>query len=91
MSKPINKVCVLLGGPSAEAEVSRKTGAAVAAALQRRGYDVTELEMDENAVVAGCANWPRTRCTTRCTANGAKTVACRACSRFYVCRTPARA
>ncbi len=39
------KIGVVVGGPSAEAEVSRNTGAAVAKALQARGYDVELIEL----------------------------------------------
>jgi len=42
------RVGVLLGGPSAEREVSLKTGAAVCGALRRKGYDVVEIDLDEN-------------------------------------------
>ncbi|MCI5837387.1 MAG: D-alanine--D-alanine ligase [Veillonellaceae bacterium] len=38
------KILVVLGGPSTEAEVSRRTGAAVAQALQTAGYPVEVLE-----------------------------------------------
>lgn len=38
------RIAVLLGGPSAEREVSLRSGAAVACALRRRGFDVTEID-----------------------------------------------
>ena len=38
------KITVMLGGPSAEREVSLNSGACVAAALRSRGHDVTELD-----------------------------------------------
>src|SRR3954466_2995173 len=38
------KIVVMLGGPSAEREVSLRTGAAVAAALRSLGHDVTEVD-----------------------------------------------
>ena len=38
------KITVMLGGPSAEREVSLQSGAAVAAALRSRGHEVTELD-----------------------------------------------
>lgn len=44
------KVGVLMGGPSAEREVSLKTGRAVADALRAKGYRVVELDL--NAVIA---------------------------------------
>lgn len=43
MSKPLN-IVVMLGGPSAEREVSLRSGAAVAAALRSVGHHVTELD-----------------------------------------------
>ena len=43
MSKPLN-IVVMLGGPSAEREVSLRSGAAVAAALRSLGHHVTELD-----------------------------------------------
>ncbi len=41
------RVGVLFGGPSAEREVSLKTGQAVCGALRRKGYDVVELDLDD--------------------------------------------
>ena len=41
------KVGVLLGGMSAEREVSLATGAAVVTALKEKGYDVVEIDMHE--------------------------------------------
>lgn len=40
------KVAVLMGGPSAEAEVSRASAAEVAEALKQRGHDAHLLELD---------------------------------------------
>ena len=40
------RIGVLLGGTSAEREVSLETGKAIAEALRRRGYDVTEVDAD---------------------------------------------
>jgi len=40
------KVAVLLGGPSAEQEISRLTGTAVVQALRERGYAVAPIELD---------------------------------------------
>jgi D-alanine-D-alanine ligase len=39
------RIGVLLGGLSAERKVSLKSGAAVAGALRRRGYDVVEIDV----------------------------------------------
>jgi len=41
------KVGVLMGGPSSEREVSLRTGRAVARALRDTGYDVVELDLNE--------------------------------------------
>lgn len=48
MTRPCagRRVGVLRGGRSAEREVSLRSGAAVAAALKRQGYEVVELEPD---------------------------------------------
>lgn len=43
---PFKHVAVLLGGPSAEREVSLKSGAAVARGLRQAGYTVTEVDPD---------------------------------------------
>ena len=43
MSKQLN-ITVMLGGPSAEREVSLRTGAAVARALRSLGHEVSELD-----------------------------------------------
>jgi D-alanine-D-alanine ligase len=43
------KIVVMLGGPSAEREVSLRTGAAVAAALRSLGHDVSELDPQDDA------------------------------------------
>lgn len=39
------KIAVVVGGPSTEAEVSRRTGAAIAAALKEKGYQAELLEL----------------------------------------------
>jgi len=39
------KVAVVMGGPSAEREVSLATGAAVVSALQEKGYDVEAIDI----------------------------------------------
>ena len=43
-------VAVLLGGNSAEAQVSRTTGGQIAAALSKAGHNVTPIELDQNCV-----------------------------------------
>lgn len=42
----VKRVVVVMGGPSAEAEVSMATGTAIAEALRTKGYEVIELELD---------------------------------------------
>ena len=44
---PKHKITVMLGGPSAEREVSLRSGASVAAALRRLGHQVFELDPRE--------------------------------------------
>ncbi|MGB5556588.1 MAG: D-alanine--D-alanine ligase, partial [Paracoccaceae bacterium] len=43
-SRTSPKVAVLMGGPSAEREVSLSSGRECAAALRDAGYDVVELD-----------------------------------------------
>lgn len=45
------KIIVLLGGPSTEAAISRKTGGAIANALQNGGYDAVTLEFNPQTVL----------------------------------------
>ena len=40
------KIVVVMGGPSTEAEVSRRTGAAILQALQSKGYNVEGMELN---------------------------------------------
>lgn len=40
------KIIVVMGGSSTEADVSRRTGGAIAAALESKGYPVEALELD---------------------------------------------
>lgn len=49
--RPLN-VAVLLGGPSAEREISLESGQAVSAALERCGHRVTAIDPGQNAVDA---------------------------------------
>ncbi|MCF0155255.1 MAG: D-alanine--D-alanine ligase [Veillonella sp.] len=44
-------IIVLMGGPSKEAEVSRRTGNAIAEALAGKGYKVTALELNPATVL----------------------------------------
>jgi D-alanine-D-alanine ligase len=45
LSKKFNKVAVVMGGPSAEREVSLRSGAAVAKGLREAGYDAVEIDL----------------------------------------------
>jgi D-alanine-D-alanine ligase len=46
------KVDVIMGGPGREAEVSRRSGAAIVAALRARGHDVAALDLAGELVAA---------------------------------------
>jgi len=46
------RIAVVMGGPSTEREVSISSGRQVLAALERLGYDATELDFDERFVDA---------------------------------------
>src|SRR6185436_1626699 len=48
MSAPLH-ITVMLGGPSAEREVSLRSGAAVAEALRSRGHTVHELDPKDDS------------------------------------------
>ena len=48
--KKFKKVGVLMGGPSAERDVSLRSGAAIAGALRTRGYDVLEIDLKTASV-----------------------------------------
>jgi D-alanine-D-alanine ligase len=51
MSDKPHRIAVLKGGPSAEREVSLRSGAAVAEALREAGYNVTEVMVDDAGFV----------------------------------------
>ena len=70
-------VAVLMGGWSAEREVSLMSGNGVADALESRGHRVTRIDMDRD-VAARLAEAGPTSCSTRCTALRARTARCRA-------------
>ena len=50
--REFGKVAVLLGGASSEREVSLRSGAAVLAALQRRGVEAVAFDPKERALTA---------------------------------------
>ncbi len=47
MSDKIRRIAVLMGGPSAEREVSLRSGAAAAQSLREAGYDVSEVVVND--------------------------------------------
>lgn len=47
MSDKIRRLAVLMGGPSAEREVSLRSGAAAAQALREAGYEVSEIVVED--------------------------------------------
>ena len=49
--RPFQSVAVLKGGPSAEREISLKSGAAVARGLREAGYDVVEVDVTAREIV----------------------------------------
>jgi len=51
MSDKPHRIAVLMGGPSAEREVSLRTGAACAEALREAGYEVMEIVVDDGNFV----------------------------------------
>jgi len=51
MSDKPHRLAVLMGGPSAEREVSLRTGAACAEGLREAGYEVTEVVVDDENFV----------------------------------------
>ncbi|MCR4300520.1 MAG: D-alanine--D-alanine ligase [Sulfuricaulis sp.] len=50
MARNFGKVAVLMGGPSAEREVSLKSGSAVLAALKRQGVDAHGVDADKSTL-----------------------------------------
>ena len=51
MSDKPHHISVLMGGPSAEREVSLRTGAACVVALREAGYDVSEVIVDDDKFI----------------------------------------
>ena len=50
------KIAILMGGISSEKEVSLRTGAAITAALQRKGYNAFSLVLDKDNFVTALTN-----------------------------------
>ena len=77
------RVGVLMGGMSAEREVSLRTGEGVAAALESRGHDVVRIVLGSRrraASTSSCAEPTSTSRSSRCTGAAARTAASRGCS-----------
>lgn len=51
-----NKIVVLMGGPSSEAEISRLTGTAILNALTEKGYNVEGMEFVPQTMVEDIKN-----------------------------------
>src|SRR5438477_9155281 len=45
------RIVVLMGGTSAEREISLKTGSGIAAALRNRGHEVTAIDTADGAIL----------------------------------------
>ena len=84
---PSLKVAVVMGGPSAEREVSIESGTCVMRALATLGHDARSLDFDARFVDAIREIRP-TWCSTRCTAAAARTARSRACWNGWGFRTP---
>ena len=85
------RVAVLMGGRSAEREVSLVSGAACAEGLRQKGYDVAAHRRARRPRrSAARRSQPRARCrsSTRCTAASARTARSRACSSCWACPIP---
>ena len=79
-------ICVMLGGPSGEREVSLQSGAAVADALRSLGHRVSEIDpVDGEFRLPLKPAWSFSRCTGRT----GKTALFRPSSTRWVCPTPA--
>jgi len=61
MIKGTRNIAVLMGGPSAEHEISLKSGRGVVAALRRRGWPVTPVLLPHNLSVEDAAEFSRGR------------------------------
>ena len=75
------KIAVVVGGPSTEADVSRRTGAAIAGALQQKGYTAQVLELVRNTLPKTSRQAATTSSSTPSTAVTVKTVSSRGCAK----------
>ena len=75
------KVAVLMGGRSAERDISLQTGAAILAALRRQGVDAHEIDAGETVVRDLVSGGFDRVCSMPCTGAAVKMESCRAHSR----------
>ena len=79
--RDFGKVAVLLGGPSAEREISLLSGNAVLKALRERGVDAHPFDPARAQPARARAARASRASSSRCTAASARTARCRARSR----------
>ena len=76
----MTRVAVLMGGLSAEREVSLSSGKACAGALRRAGFDVTEIDVTSDIQALAAALSPKQMLRlTRCMAGSVRMAAFKAC------------
>ena len=73
------RVAVLLGGRSAEREVSLVSRPRLRPGAARRRFRVIEIDAKDDVAQQLIGRTSPTPCSMRCMAAGAKTVACRVC------------
>ena len=78
MSRKFDHVAVLMGGWSAEREVSLNSGKGCAEALESDGYRVTRIDVDRAPARAAARARSPMSASTRCTARAARTAPSRA-------------
>jgi hypothetical protein len=87
----LGKVAVLMGGSSAEREVSLMSGTGVLAALRAQGVDAHAFDPAERDLWRAEARRASPASSSRCTAATARTARCRARWSCWASPTPARA
>ncbi len=85
-----DKVAVLLGGTSAEREVSLQSGAAVLAGLREAGIDAHGIDIRDFPVTQ-LKEYGFTKVFIALHGRGAKTAPCKGCWSSSSCLTPAAA
>ncbi len=89
-ARALGKVAVLMGGSSAEREVSLMSGRGVLDALLAQGVDASAFDPAHTDLVELKKKASSAR-SSRCTAATARTARCRARSSCWASATPARA